>query len=231
MLKPRESNTPCPRTCLEILRPFLGVAADEDKLAKARLFAASRKLRDSRDSIGGAGVPSHPLMIFVRLTLGLLSSSALVLAQSCQNYGLLQGSTCLCPPGFGGSDCSSLACGGTIFQGSSRPTTPSPGNLTSAGCTCQDGWAGVGCNVCTSYSACQSGYVSQNPTSGNGVTGSDLGQNSTLVCNSAPRVWAAGQMSCSVTVESLYLRPIHRMNLICICRIQRYKQFTLALLL
>ena len=160
------------------------------------------------NSARGAGTPRRFFMILFQVVLGLLSSSILVLAQSCQNYGLLQGSTCLCPPGFGGDDCSSPACGGTIFQGSSRRTTPPPGNLTSAGCTCEDGWAGVGCNVCTSHSACQNGYVSQNPTSGTGVTGSDIGQNETLVCNSAPRVWAAGEMSCSVIVESIHFRPI-----------------------
>ena len=169
-----------------------------------RVCLPSGKLHDFRNSIGGAGTPPHCLMILAQLVLGLLSSSTLVLAQSCQNYGILQDSTCLCPPGFGGSDCSSPACGGTIFQGSSRQTTPPPGNLTSADCTCQDGWTGVGCNVCTSQSACQNGYVSQNPTSG--VTGSDVGQNETLVCNSAPRVWATGQMSCSVIVESIHFR-------------------------
>ena len=172
----------------------------------------------------------NPPMILSELALGLLFSSTVVLAQSCQNYGLLQGSNCLCPPGFGGSDCSSLACGGTIFQGSSRRTTPSPGNLTSAGCTCQDGWGGVGCNVCTTASACQSGYASQNPTNSNGVTGSDLGQNDTLVCNPAPRVWAAGEMSCSVVVEFTYLH-LHEMKLNFLGRTQRYKHFTPELLL
>jgi hypothetical protein len=170
-----------------------------------RLFMASRRLRDS---IGDAGIPPHSPMILAKLVLGLLFSSTAVLAQSCQNYGLLQGSSCLCPPGFGGTDCSSPACGGTLFQGSSRQTTPSPGNLTSAGCTCQDGWRGVGCNVCASSSACQSGYTSQNPTNSNGVTGSDLGQNNTLVCNASPRIWAAGEMSCSVVVESTHLRCV-----------------------
>lgn len=144
-------------------------------------------------------------MILAQLVLGLLSGGTLVFAQSCQNYGLSQGSSCLCPPGFGGSDCSSPACGGTIFQGSSRKTASAFGNLTSSGCTCQDGWTGVGCDVCTSSTACQSGYVSQNPTNSNGVTGSDVGQNSTMVCNTAARVWAAGQMSCSVIVEFIRL--------------------------
>ena len=140
-------------------------------------------------------------MIFTRLLLAALSSTTLVVAQSCQNYASSQGSSCLCPPGFGGSDCSSPACGGTIFQGSSRKTASTFGNLTSSGCACQDGWTGVGCNVCTTSAACQSGYVSQNPTSGNGITGSDVGQNNTMICNTGARVWAASQMSCSVIVE------------------------------
>lgn len=163
-----------------------------------------------------SGVPGfrpRSLMVSLHLILGLLSGSTLVLAQSCQNHGLLQGSTCLCPPGFGGSDCSSPACGGTIFQGSNRSTAPAPGNLTSAGCACQDGWSGVGCNVCTSSAACQSGYASQNPTSGNGVTGSNTGQNDTLVCSSAARVWAAGEMSCSVIVEfTIFISSPRRPN-------------------
>jgi len=92
-----------------------------------------------------------------------------------------------------------------MFQGSSRRTTPAPGNLTSAGCTCQDGWTGVGCNVCTSHSACQSGYVAVNPTSSNGVTSPDVGRNDTMVCNPDPRVWAAAQMSCSIIVEFIHV--------------------------
>ena len=184
----------------------------------------------NHDSIAGAGV-SHPPspMILVQVVLGLLSGSTLVLAQSCQNYGISQGSSCLCPPGFGGSDCSSPACGGTMFQGSSRRVAPAPGNLTSAGCSCQDGWVGVGCDVCTSASACQSGYVAQNPNSGNGVTGSDVGQNNTMVCNTSPRVWAAGEMSCSVIVESTYFHLISaQRNRLCIDRTRRCRRSTPA---
>jgi len=173
-----------------------------DGKLRTRVFPPSGKLRTSDHR--GRRAHHHPPMILIPVVLGLLFSGAVVRAQSCQNYGLSQGSNCLCPPGFGGNDCSAPACGGTIFQGPSRKTTPAPGNLTSAGCSCQDGWGGVGCNVCTSHSACQSGYVSQNPSNVSGVTGSDVGRNDTLVCNSAPRVWAAGQMSCSVIVESIH---------------------------
>ena len=138
---------------------------------------------------------------------------AAVVAQSCDNLGVASGTSCFCPPGFGGANCSSVACGGNIFQGSSRKTIgPSQGNLTASGCTCDNGWTGLGCNVCQTASACQSGYGSTSSGqsssatgNGNGVTGSDVGQNDTLVCNTASRVWAAGEMSCAVVVR--YLTP------------------------
>ena len=129
------------------------------------------------------------------MLLGTISASA----QNCENYGIPNGSNCSCPTGFGDPTCSSIACGGTIFQGSGRPlASASSGfaNLTSAGCSCQSGWTGTGCNVCTSSSSCQSAFAPFDPSS-------SLGSQSTgnsLVCNTAPRVYAAGQMSCDVHV-------------------------------
>ncbi|KAI0333180.1 hypothetical protein GY45DRAFT_1320127 [Cubamyces sp. BRFM 1775] len=121
---------------------------------------------------------------------------------SCENYGTPNGSGCTCPPGFGGSTCSQPACGGTIFQGSSRPlASGSPfANLTS--CSCEDGWTGTGCNVCQTAKACQSGFASVEGTSGS-LTGVDTGQNNTLVCSTTPRVYAGGEMSCAVQNPTL----------------------------
>ncbi|SJL04963.1 related to ADP1-ABC transporter [Armillaria ostoyae] len=138
----------------------------------------------------------------------------LAVAQSCENAGVVNGSSCDCPTGFGGSNCSQPACGGSIFQGTDRSLTPinSNGfaNLTAAGCSCQNGWTGTGCNVCQTASACASGYSSStsgSSTSSSGLTGLNDGQNRTLVCNNSPRVWAAGQLSCNVnnpTLQALY---------------------------
>lgn len=79
--------------------------------------------------------------------LGLAASTA---AQTtCDNFGTLRADgSCLCPPGFGGSTCSAPSCGGNIFQGSQRPVSQnsSTGGLSFAGCGCQDGWGGAGCN-------------------------------------------------------------------------------------
>ncbi|KAG2354669.1 hypothetical protein BDR07DRAFT_1428658 [Suillus spraguei] len=132
------------------------------------------------------------------------------------NYGetsLSNASSCICPPGFGGATCAQPGCGGTIFDGSSRslaqPSASSSGfaNLTTSDCTCESGWGGVGCNVCTTSSACQVADVAVNGNATLGLDGGLVGLNDTLVCNTAPTVWAAGELSCQVnnpTLEALY---------------------------
>lgn len=143
--------------------------------------------------------------VWYPILLGLTSIPAY--AQTCENFGIPNGSNCSCPTGFGGSTCSQPACGGTIFQGSQRPlASASSGfaNLTTAACSCQNGWTGTACNVCTSSSSCQSAFASLGqPLDPTAAFGGQSGQNDTLVCNTAPRVWAAGQMSCQVNVRKL----------------------------
>ncbi len=157
-------------------------------------------------------------------------------AQSCENAGVVNGSSCDCPTGFGGSNCSQPACGGNVFQGTDRSLTPinSNGfaNLTAAGCSCQSGWTGTGCNVCQTASACASGYSSStsgSSMSSSGLTGLDDGQNRTLVCNNSPRVWAAGQLSCNVNVR-LLLVVVAALPTYILRRIRHCKHYTLSLL-
>ncbi|KAJ6606274.1 hypothetical protein DFH09DRAFT_1119732 [Mycena vulgaris] len=131
---------------------------------------------------------------------------------SCDNYGVQNGSSCLCPTGFGGSTCAIPGCGGDIFQGSRRALAPQQGafpNITDATCTCEAGWEGTGCNVCQTSSACQAAYSASGnaPSSSQSIGDSQAGQNSTLACNSAARVYAASQMSCQVlnpTLQALF---------------------------
>ncbi|KAF8437588.1 ABC transporter [Boletus edulis BED1] len=134
-------------------------------------------------------------------------------AQSCTNGGISSASGCLCPPGFGGANCSQPACGGTIFDGSHRsltsPSAASGGfpNLTSSDCSCPSGWTGLGCNVCTSASACQSGYAAVSGNASTTTAAQASGLNDTLVCNTSPRVFAAGELSCQVnnpTLQAIY---------------------------
>ncbi|KAL2863800.1 putative ATP-dependent permease ADP1 [Aspergillus lucknowensis] len=53
---------------------------------------------------------------------------------------------CLCPPGFGGEDCSNPVCGSLP----DRQRPPRKGNS----CSCKDGWEGINCNVCKTDDAC-----------------------------------------------------------------------------
>jgi hypothetical protein len=140
-------------------------------------------------------------MALLLSVLGLTISSAR--GQVCKNFGLSNGTACACPVGYGGQDCGAPACGGTLFQGSSRQLTSDFGNITSAGCKCESGWMGEGCNVCQNSNACSASFASVSSTNPISVTGQDSGQNNTMTCNSGAIVYAAGQMSCNVNVRLL----------------------------
>ena len=148
-----------------------------------------------------------PSILRVLSFASFLLSISTATAQSCTNYGTSSALGCLCPPGFGGANCSQPACGGTIFDGSHRSLTPPSAasggfpNITSSDCSCSNGWTGTGCNVCTTSSACQSAYAAVNGNASSATTGQTSGLNETLVCNTSPMVYAAGELSCQVNVR------------------------------
>ncbi|KDQ18610.1 hypothetical protein BOTBODRAFT_28990 [Botryobasidium botryosum FD-172 SS1] len=156
------------------------------------------------------------------MIFSLLLAALPVLAQTCDNYGYTNGSSCACPPGYGGPTCSTPACGGNLFQGAARPLVQgSPGNVSS--CACQSGWGGIGCNVCQTANACQSSYNAVYPSSASSSSGSISGidpnqlNNSTITCSTVPRVWAASELSCAAinpTLQAVFPRSsylnIHR---------------------
>lgn len=167
-------------------------------------------------------------LLYLLLGAALFSG---VSAQSCENYGTSNGSSCACPPGFGGSTCSTPGCGGDIFQGAQRPlaqqSSTSGGssfaNLTASGCSCESGWGGFGCNVCQSASACQSAYTSAGGSTSSTADSLTGTQNTTLTCNTSPRVHAANQMSCNVIVSASYFFILSDMLTLI------YLQFTLLI--
>ena len=56
---------------------------------------------------------------------------------------------CICPPGWGGDDCSEPLCG-SLAMGNQRPPRKGPT------CDCEPGWEGINCNVCQNNHACHS---------------------------------------------------------------------------
>ncbi|EYE99659.1 putative ATP-dependent permease ADP1 [Aspergillus ruber CBS 135680] len=69
-------------------------------------------------------------------------------AFQCSQFAACDGSTgsCICPPGFGGLDCSEPVCGS--LADSNRPLRKDKY------CKCDDGWGGINCNVCQTDDAC-----------------------------------------------------------------------------
>ncbi|PPQ88680.1 hypothetical protein CVT25_010114 [Psilocybe cyanescens] len=142
--------------------------------------------------------------VYIALILAAFSR-----ALDCENYGIVNGTDCICPTGFGGSTCSQPACGGTIFQGAQRPLAAVSGsfaNLTAGGCSCENGWTGTACNVCQTPDACQSALSALGAVSTDSPTLGSQG-NETMVCNTQAQVYASSQMSCNVinpTLQTIY---------------------------
>lgn len=163
---------------------------------------------------------NRALLLLPLLLFTLLANITAAQAQTCENYAFANSDgSCNCPLGFGGPTCSELGCGGTILEGPERPyTSTSSGfaNLTQAGCACENGWGGVGCNVCQRGGVCQSAFASVRNGTGLAAGQSDPQLsgvvNGTLTCNTTPRVWAAGLLSCNVQVSFSFLFSQYQKN-------------------
>ncbi|SCZ99125.1 BZ3500_MvSof-1268-A1-R1_Chr3-1g05826 [Microbotryum saponariae] len=82
-------------------------------------------------------------------------------AFTCLNTGVCNdyNGQCICPPGFGGEDCSKPLCG-SLADGNER----FPRNGTE--CECEPGWGGINCNVCETNRACSALIASRDPANG-----------------------------------------------------------------
>ncbi|KAI9199782.1 uncharacterized protein BJ171DRAFT_517045 [Polychytrium aggregatum] len=106
--------------------------------------------------------------------------------QPCTNFGSCDNNLCSCPVGFGGQSCASPACGSPNTKNALRPLLSSPSSV----CACDDGFAGLNCNVCLRDNVCVPPALGSN-----------------VVCNSGPRGWQRIYSSCQVIepmLENLY---------------------------
>ncbi|KAI8596816.1 hypothetical protein EDD21DRAFT_236113 [Dissophora ornata] len=62
--------------------------------------------------------------------------------KGCLNNGACENKICTCMPGFGGNDCSLLACGSPLIDPSQRTTVASNSSCP----TCDAGFGGFNCN-------------------------------------------------------------------------------------
>ncbi|KAG0316959.1 hypothetical protein BGZ99_006571 [Dissophora globulifera] len=109
--------------------------------------------------------------------------------KGCLNGGNCENKVCKCAAGFGGGDCSLLACGSPLIDPSLRTTVASGTNCT----TCDDGFGGFNCNVCETDAGCQSKPPSRTSFFGN----------EDMVCNKKPEVFYDAYMSCAVITPEL----------------------------
>ncbi|KAK3819691.1 MAG: hypothetical protein J3Q66DRAFT_296906 [Benniella sp.] len=109
--------------------------------------------------------------------------------KGCLNYGVCENKVCKCMPGFGGNDCSLLACGSPLIEASQRTTVPSKTNCPK----CDEGFGGFNCNVCQTNDACQSKAPSRTSILGN----------ENMECNKKPEVFYNAYMTCAVRTPEL----------------------------
>lgn len=146
---------------------------------------------------------------------------------SCSNFGINSAGTsdCSCPVGWGGTDCTSLACANPILPRSSRPLFDSTlsGSAGSLGCgnQCDDGFGGPLCNVCETTDACRAAVGSSGSSTatatgaaatssqglGSGLGGGSGSAASDVTCDTGRWTWTEGFLSCSVVVSHLVRGP------------------------
>ncbi|KAK9760467.1 hypothetical protein K7432_015470 [Basidiobolus ranarum] len=104
----------------------------------------------------------------------------------CLNFGTCNDfGTCSCIPGFSDYDCGRLACNSSSTLETSRQLAP-----VNAGCeSCDKGFTGLNCNICTTNEGCSSQRQLYKPI----TTGE------TMVCNTKPEVVHQSYLQCPVT--------------------------------
>lgn len=174
------------------VRFFIWLVPPSGSLLPPPLVMTSRRpTPPSRPRSAPAGLRLRPsLVLFALFATPALANS------TCLNYGIVGSSSCACPPGFTGADCSDLACGNPLLSQSSRPVfdIATAGSDGSVGCgsQCTAGFSGPSCNICTAASACTAASSLNNG-------GSAFGD---VTCSVSGWAWTESFSSCDVIVSA-----------------------------
>ncbi|GAA6060477.1 hypothetical protein JCM10212_007108 [Sporobolomyces blumeae] len=144
-------------------------------------------------------------MLLPPLALVAVSLSTLVNAQTCRQFAPTGSSgQCECPPGFGGTDCSTLVCSNPLLATKDRtPFDVTKSGNASAGCNdqCTQGFVGPLCNVCTSDGTAASALAAAGSASSAASISQGLGA---PICSTSPWTWTQGFGACAVNNPTLH---------------------------
>ncbi|CAD6933227.1 unnamed protein product, partial [Tilletia controversa] len=107
-----------------------------------------------------------------------------------------------CPPGLGGTNCTQASCQSTYVQPAQRTLKSN----NDAACTsCDNGFAGINCNVCSGQNSCQAAKsaLSSGSSSGTSTAGIFPTVNQTLTCYPQPEVITQSFTDCDVNQPTL----------------------------
>ncbi|KAK0537237.1 hypothetical protein OC842_001694 [Tilletia horrida] len=118
-----------------------------------------------------------------------------------------------CPPGLGGTNCSSTTCQSPYVDPAQRTLKPSSDKACPS---CDPGFAGDNCNICSGQGSCQAARNRITGGSTPDITAAALGINQTLTCYDQPNVISQSFTDCEVnqpTLSALFPGDL-RLNLI-----------------
>ncbi|CAD6886551.1 unnamed protein product [Tilletia controversa] len=109
-----------------------------------------------------------------------------------------------CPPGLGGTNCTQASCQSTYVQPAQRTLKSN----NDAACTsCDNGFAGINCNVCSGQNSCQAAKSAlssgSSSSSGTSTAGIFPTVNQTLTCYPQPEVITQSFTDCDVNQPTL----------------------------
>ncbi|UZJ56274.1 hypothetical protein CBS101457_005594 [Exobasidium rhododendri] len=105
-----------------------------------------------------------------------------------------------CPPGLGGADCEIATCNSTFVAPSARVDKANSTELCS---TCDAGFTGLNCNICSGITSCSLRQSAVGRGSSGVASSGLLSVNNTLTCDNQPKAITQTNVQCDVDQPTL----------------------------